>query len=129
MIDHSAVERFGGTDQPPRRSAIGGARPAVAAWMVVREQNCGASALRRIGDDRSDREIDACRVAAVPGQVQAIGPVIEMRDPDRFLGRIALSEASSEQAPRGLRPAELERQFGTPASHCPEVSDARDASG
>ena len=47
MVEDRAVERFGGRGQPPRRPAVGVARPRVAARVVVGQHDAGAAVPRR----------------------------------------------------------------------------------
>jgi hypothetical protein len=56
MIQHRAIERFGGRGKTPRASAIRVARSRIAARMVVRQDDAGAAELGSIGDDRAQRE-------------------------------------------------------------------------
>ena len=51
MVEHAAVERFGGAHQAARSPAVGRAWPAVATGMIVGEQDSRAAALSLLNPD------------------------------------------------------------------------------
>ena len=51
MIEHRAIEGFGGAGKAPGRSFVRLARCRVSAGVVVGEQDAGAAVTYRIGDD------------------------------------------------------------------------------
>ena len=106
MVEDRAVERFRGGGQPASRPAIGGARPRIAAWMVVGEDQAGAAVDRRVGDDRAQRELGAAGIALVAGEVEAARLIVDMRDPQAFAG----GSASAKQ------PAKKPRAASSPSS-------------
>jgi hypothetical protein len=127
MIGQPAAERFGRDRQPPGRAEVCTARARIAARVVVREHYGCAARTRCIENDGPERKIDAAAVAAMTRQVEAMGLVVEMGDPEGLLVRIALFEAAGEKGTRGGEPIEFQRRFGTLIPHASGVDEGEAA--
>lgn len=126
MINHSAIERFGGGDETARRAAVRIARSRVPARMVVGKHDPRTAVLGGIADDLPEREFRAAFVALVTRKVQAARLVVEMRHPQAFPRQIAVGEAAGEKFLRGGETCELESMFGTLITHRRNLRRARE---
>jgi len=113
MIEYGEVDRFAGQREAPRDLMVGGARSWVAAGMVVGQDHAGAAVPRRVGNDLADRQFRAAIVAIMARQMDATCLVVDMSDPQMFLGGVGLGKAVSEESPRRVEAIEAQRGFGT----------------
>ena len=63
MIEHRAVQSLHRGRKAARAAAVGIARPRIAAWVIVREDDPGAAMLCGVGDDASQRKVRPAFVA------------------------------------------------------------------
>ncbi len=107
--------------QPTSRTAVAVTRRRIAAWMIVSEHDSRASVERRIGNDRTEREVGAAFVAAMSSEVEAVRLVVEMRDPEAFAKRVRVRDAAGEEFSSSSKAVQLKRKFGTLISHSEAV--------
>lgn len=117
MIQNCQVERLGGPGKLAGCTAVGVARPGVAAWMVMSQHQAGAAELCCLGDDGADRYADRVRSALVPVDVEASSRVVDVGDPKLFMRMVLGAEAMREKAARGLMAIQQGRGFGTLMTH------------
>ncbi len=99
------------------------------AWqsaLLGRESPLGWLCARRIpalpcsaasADDGSRGEVRTAGIAFVPGQVQAVGFAIDVRDPQALSSGIGLGKAAGEKNAGRLESVQLERLCGTLIAH------------
>ena len=109
MVQHCAIERFCRCRQAARGSAIGIAGTRVAARVVVSQHDASAAMLGRVDDDLPKRKLDARLVAGMPGDVQATGLLVDVRDPQTFAAWVRICHASCKEFSRGHETVELGR--------------------
>src|SRR5689334_21063308 len=117
MVEHRAVERFGGGGETAGRATVALAGASVAAWVVVSENDSRAAMNRRIGDDRAERKFGADRVAFMSGDVKAAGIIVDMRHPQILSRRIRIGDAAGEEGTGRGNAVESQREFGTLITH------------
>lgn len=117
MIEHRAIQCLRGIDQAPGCAAVSGARPRIAAWMIVGQDEAGTAMPCGIDDDLAQGEDSAGFVARMPAEVQAARLVVYVRDPEAFASALGIGDASRKEVTRGRQAVELEREFGTLISH------------
>ena len=107
MIHDGAVQHFDGGRKLPRREAVRPTRPAIAARMVVGEEDACDAMRRRIRHDRTKRNVRAARVAVVAGEMEAVRLAVDVRHPQTLSSRIGLGKAAGEEGPGRIevRPA------------------------
>ena len=88
MVEDRAVERFGGAGQAAGGTAVGGARPRIAARVIVGKDDPGAFVPGGVGDDRPQREVGAVDPAVVMADMEATGSLVDMGDPQPLTGRV-----------------------------------------
>ena len=97
MVEDYAFQPAGDSGEPARSEAIGGAWPRISARMRMTETDSGASAARRIFDNRADGQGDVDLVALVTGEENAVQSFVEMGDEQALSSRVGLSEATGEE--------------------------------
>ena len=117
MVEDFAIQRPRGGDEPPGCEAIGSARPAIAARMIVRQQDPHAAVRCCVTDDRPRGKVCAARVPFVPRQMNAVQLAIDVRDPQALSSGIGLGEAACEERAGRIRSVQLERLCGTLIAH------------
>ena len=117
MIDDCAVESLGGAGEAAGRALVAVAWSRVAARVIVGEDDPGAAMKGGVGDDRAKREVGPAFVAGMPGQVNAVGVIVEMGDPKAFAGGIRVGDAAREECAGGDQAVQLQRKFGTLVTH------------
>src|SRR4051794_2149563 len=135
MIEHGAIERFGGGGGPAGGAgirggrggggggeraggaAIGVARAGVAARMVVREQYSGAAVLGGIDDNGLQREGCTRFLSWIPRNKDATRLVIDMGDPQILAHGVGVGHAAGKEFPGRRQTIELQREFGTLIPH------------
>ena len=117
MIHDGALQRFDGGRKLPRREAVCPARPAIAARVIVGEQDARAAMRRRIRHDRTKRNVRAARVAVVAGQMEAVRLAIDVRHPQTLSSGIGLGKAAGEEGAGRIESVQLERLLGTLIAH------------
>lgn len=81
MIENSKVERFGGSGQLARRTAVCTAGPGIAPGMVMGQNDAGAAISRGVGDDLPYRHVDRFRLAVIGFDMNAPGRFVDVSDP------------------------------------------------
>ena len=109
VVEHREVDRFAGQRKPAGDLAIGGAWGRIAARVVVGEDHSGAAVCRCVGDDLAQREAGPAIIAVMPRKVDAPRPIVDMGDPQMFLGWIGLGEAIGEESPGRFETVETQR--------------------
>lgn len=117
MIDERAVDRFGRTSKPARGAAVALARGRVPARVVMREHESRAAVKRRILDNRAERKIGPALVPGMASEVNAIGLIVEMGDPEALATGTEIFDAAGKEGARRGKAVELQRNFGTLISH------------
>lgn len=118
VIEHRQVDRLTRLRQGAGGAAIGHAWPRVAARVIMRQYDPGASNPRRLGDDRSHRQTDRSDLALEVFKMNALSRAIEMGDPQSFsLGVRFILETGGEETARGLMAIEQSRGFDTLIPH------------
>jgi len=117
MVEDGDVHRFANQRQPARDALVGGAWARVAAGMVVGQDQALAAMPRGVGDDGADRQFGAVGMAVVAAEVQAPRIVVDMGDPQMFLGRIGIGQAAREETACLLKSGKAQRGFGTLMEH------------
>lgn len=85
--------------------------------MIVRENDAGATVVRRVDNDLPDREDGVCFLAGMTGKVKAAGLIVHVRNPQGFAGRILFGHATGKEPARSREAVELQREFGTLITH------------
>ena len=91
--------------------------------MVVGEDDSGAVVKRGGGNNRPEREVGPALVPGMARQVDAIGFVIEVRDPQAFARGVRIRDAAGEEGPGGGKAVELQWKFGTLIAHRVKLED------
>lgn len=81
MVQHGQVDRLASLREDAGRAAVGFARPGVAAGVIMREDDTGATEASGIGNDCPDRQIDRSGLAIEAIEMNAAGACIDMSDP------------------------------------------------
>ena len=85
------------------------ARCRVAARVIVRKDHARAAVDRCIGNDLAQRQFGPAIIAIMPREVDAPRLIIDMGDPQMFLGWIGLGEAIGEESPGRFEAVESQR--------------------
>lgn len=101
MIDHRHVDALAGPCQRSRRAAIGRARGGVTAWVIVGKDDPSTAQSRGIRNDRAHRQRHVGFAAVVAAEMNAAGPVVEMRHPQLLGSLSAVIEAGCKKSLRG----------------------------
>ena len=117
MIEDRAIQPVGNAGQAPGRQAVGSARPGIAAWVRVAENDTRASAASSIGDDCVDGQGGLRLIAVMAAEVDAVQLLIDMGDEQALSSWIGFSEAAGEEIAGCCESVELERPFGTLMAH------------
>src|SRR5690348_3624941 len=117
MVEHRAIERFGGGRQPARRPEVAVAGTRVAAGVIVREHDAGAAVHGRVGDDLPQRKPGACFVTRMTRNMKASRVVVDMGDPEVLAARVRIRHAPGKEFTGGREAVELQRVFGTLIPH------------
>ena len=117
MVEDFAIQRSRGGGEPPGCEAIGSAWPAIAARMIVRQQDAHAAVRCCVPNDRPRGKVCAAGVPFVPGKMDAVQLAINMRDPQALSSGIGLGETACEERAGRIRSVQLERLCGTLIAH------------
>ena len=109
VVEHGKVDRFAGQRKSAGDLAIGGAGGRIAARVVVGEDYARAAVNRCVGDDLAQRETGPASIAIMPCKVDASRPIVDVGDPQMFLGWIGLGEAIGEESPGRFETVETQR--------------------
>ena len=109
VVEHGEVDRFASQCQTAGDLAIGGAGGRIAARVVVGENYTRAAVNRCVGDDLAQREVGPASIAVMPRKVDASRPIVDVGDPQMFLGWIGLGEAIGEESPGRFETVETQR--------------------
>ena len=123
MIEDAAIDGLCRAGEAAGGTHVAFTRCRVAARMVVSEHDAAASVQSDILHDRPQWKIHACVVAVVTAEVQAIEPVVDMRDPQALHPRVGLGYAAGKECPGRGKVLQLERKFGTLISHAARLKD------
>lgn len=128
MVDEPAIERLGSSCESSGRAQIGLAWPWIAARMIMGNEDPNTGMAGSVNDDLPEWKLHAASVAAMAGEVEAAGLVIEMRDPQALQPRVQLGKAAGEELACGGEAVKLQRKFDTLMSHAAAVSKTRSLS-
>ena len=91
----------------------------------MRQDNARAAVGGGIGDYVTKRQSGPADVAVMAGEVNAPRLFVDMRNPQMFLVRSGLGEATGKEAPGGVEAVQLQREFGTLMEHATALVQAR----
>ena len=117
MVEYRAVEGFGRGCELAGDALVGLARARIAARMIMRQNDRGATVGGGVGDDFAQGEVGAGLVSRVPRQMDAAGLTVEMGDEDMFAARSGIGDAAGKEVARGLEAVEFQGKFGTLKAH------------
>ena len=104
MIEDGDVHGLADQGQPARDAHIGGAGARVAARMIVRQDQSLAAMAHDVDDNAADGQIGAVGIAVKAGEVNAERVVIDMGDPQMFLGGVASARQPAKNRRAGSSP-------------------------
>ena len=102
MIEDSEVKRLSCAGELSRRSIVGVARPAVAAWMIVGQDHTGTTEPGRVGHDLAHRQSDRGRFALILFDMDAARLAVDVRYQQLLVRFPSAIEAGGKKPPRSL---------------------------
>ena len=109
VVEHGKVDRFAGQRKSAGDLAIGGAWGRIAARVIVGKDHARAAVGRCVGDDLAQREAGPAIIAVMPRKVDAPRLIVDVGDPQMFLGWVSLGEAIGKESPGRFKTNESQR--------------------
>ena len=117
MVEQRNIDRFTGERETARDLAVAGAGRGIAAGVVMGQDEPGAAVAGGVGDHLPHGQRCAAIVAVMARQMDAARLIVEVGDPQMFLGRITFGKAAGEEAAGRIKAVEQQRGFGTLMKH------------